>query len=104
MTEDNIRLADNPARQRFELHKDGALAAFAEYNLLEGTLRFTHTEVLPAHEGQGLGSTLATFALDQVAERGQHAIPACSFIAAHIRRHPQYLPLVAPEHRSAARL
>ena len=103
-TMDDILISDNPAQHRFELKKAGEVAAYAEYNLLKGAVLFTHTEVLPAFEGQGLGSKLAKFALDDVRARGLHAIPACQFIAGYIRKHPEYLDLVTQEHRQAYKL
>jgi predicted GNAT family acetyltransferase len=96
--------ADNTAKHRYELHKGSALAGFAEYNLVKGAVLFTHTEVQPAFEGQGIGSTLAKQALDDVRSRGLHAIPQCQFIAGYIRKHPEYLDLVSEEHRRAYRL
>lgn len=104
MTTDDITLADNPSAHRFELRKGGEVAAFAEYNLLKDAVLFTHTEVLPAFEGQGLGSKLAKFALDDVRARGLHAIPQCPFIAGFIRKRPEYLDLVKAEHRAAYQL
>lgn len=101
MPADNITIANNPAAHRYELHADGTLAAFAEYNLLKEAVMFTHTEVLPAHEGQGIGSRLARFALDDVRRQGLHAIPVCQFIAGYIRRHPEYVDLVTAESRRA---
>ncbi|WP_255440417.1 GNAT family N-acetyltransferase [Caenimonas sedimenti] len=101
---DDISLGDNPGQHRFELKKAGEVAAYAEYNVLKNALLFTHTEVLPAYEGQGLGSKLAKFALEEVRKRGVHAIPQCQFIAGYIRKHPEYLDLVAEEHRRAYRL
>lgn len=94
-------VTDNTTQHRFEIHKDGQLAGFAEYNTLSDALLFTHTEVLPAFEGQGIGSQLAEGALDAVRERGLHAIPQCPFIAGYIRKHPEYLALVKDEHRRA---
>lgn len=104
MSNDDIALSDNPAQHRFELKLGGQLAAFAEYNALKEAVLFTHTEVLPEHEGQGLGSKLAKFALDDVRARGLRAIPQCQFIAGYIRKHPEYMDLVAEEHRRAYRL
>ena len=104
MTDNDITLADNPDQHRFELKKAGEVAAYAEYNVLKGALLFTHTEVLPAYEGQGLGSKLAKFALGEVRTRGLHAIPACQFIAGYIRKHPEYLDLVTEEQRRAYKL
>ncbi|HSI54699.1 MAG: GNAT family N-acetyltransferase [Ramlibacter sp.] len=101
---DDISLADNPGAHRFELSKGGKVAAYAEYNLLKDAVLFTHTEVLPGNEGQGLGSKLAVFALDDVRKRGLHAIPVCTFIAGYIRKHPEYLDLVTEDNRRAYKL
>jgi predicted GNAT family acetyltransferase len=58
---------------------------------------FTHTEVLPAFEGRGVGSALAKGALDAVRAEGSSVEPRCPFIAAYIRRHPAYADLVVGE-------
>jgi predicted GNAT family acetyltransferase len=91
----DITLSDNPDAHRFELRRNGAVQAYAEYELPDGAVKFTHTEVLPGNEGQGLGSKLATFALDDVRRRGLKVVPVCSFIAGYIARHAQYQDLVA---------
>ena len=96
-----IHIADNTASHRYELTVDGALAAYAEYNTIKQGLLFTHTEVLPDHEGHGLGSQLARFALDDVRRQGVMAVPVCKFIAGYIRKHPEYLDLVPDESRRA---
>ena len=57
---------------------------------------FTHTEVDPSFEGQGVGSALARGALDDVRSRGLHIIAMCPFISAYVRRHPEYADLIAP--------
>ena len=85
-------VTDNPAAKRFEAHVDGRLAGFAEYQLTDDLVVFTHTEVDPAFEGGGVGSALARFALDQVREGGtRKALPVCPFIKGWIQRHPEYL-------------
>lgn len=101
---DAFRLSDNPQSHRFELHVGGELAAYAEYNLLKTGMLFTHTEVLPAYEGRGIGSAIARHALDEVRRRSLLAIPACPFIASYLRKHPQYQDLVSPESRRAYRI
>lgn len=92
---------DNPSSHRFEALLDGQVAAFAEYNLLKNGVMFTHTEVLPAHEGRGVASGLAKFALGDVRRRGLKAIPVCQFIAGYIRKHPEYLDLLTEDSRRA---
>ena len=91
---DDITLSDNPEAHRFELRKNGVVAAYCEYNLLKGMLLFTHTEVLPQFEGQGLGSKLAVFALDEVRRRELNAVPACPFMAGYITKHPEWHDIV----------
>lgn len=98
---DELNLRDHPEGSRFELHVRGRLAARTEYNLLSNAVMFTHTEVEPEGEGRGYASTLIKFALDAVRERGLSVIPVCPFVAAYIRRHPQYRDLVVESHRRA---
>ena len=85
-------VTDNLAARRFEAHIDGRLAGFAEYQLTEDLVVFTHTEVDPAFEGQGVGSAIARYALDQLLAGGtRKALPVCPFIKGWIERHPEYL-------------
>jgi predicted GNAT family acetyltransferase len=62
---------------------------------------FTHTEVPPAHEGQGIGSALIRFALASARERGLHVIPICPFFAAYIKKHSEEQDLLDPGFRKA---
>lgn len=78
---------DNPARHRFEIDLGDGTFAVAEYTLPAGKIMFTHTEVPPAHEGQGLGTLLIRRALASARERGLKVIPICPFFAAYIGKH-----------------
>ena len=92
-------IRDNPDRHRFELDLgDGALA-IAEYNLLHGKIVFTHTEVPPAHEGQGIGSALIRHALASARQRGLQVIPICPFFATYIKKHAEEQDLLDPAYR-----
>lgn len=87
-------VTDNVELQRFEARLDGALAGFAEYQLADELMVFTHTEVDPSFEGRGVGSALAKFALDKLrADGNRKALPLCPFIKVWIQRHPDYLPI-----------
>ena len=88
-------VTDNPDRHRFEIVVDGAVAGFAAYRTRENAIVFTHTEIDPAYEGQGLGSRLARGALDTVRERGVRVYAQCPFIAGYIDKHPEYQNLLA---------
>ena len=91
-----IEVVNNPAAGRFEVRIDGALA-LAEYYVRGRTITFTHTEVPPGLEGRGIGNALARTALEHARAEGLRVVPLCRFIAAFIRRHPEYQPLVAAE-------
>lgn len=93
MSEPTVEVKDAPADSRYEARIDGALAGIAVYRLRGERIIFTHTEVEPAHEGKGVGSTLARYALDDVRQRGLTVVVQCPFISAYIRRHPEYADL-----------
>jgi predicted GNAT family acetyltransferase len=71
----------------------------SEYNGWRTRSCLPITEVPEALEGQGIGSALARGALDDVRAQGLQVIPLCPFVAAFIRRHPEYLDLVSPVSR-----
>lgn len=88
-------LRKNEGEQRYEVLVDGETAGFVTYSTDGGNVTLAHTEVDDAYEGQGLGSELARFALDDIRDSGQRVVPQCSFINSYIRRHPDYQGLVA---------
>ncbi len=90
-----VEITRNDDGQRYEARVDGVLAGFAEFQLTAELVVFTHTEVDSAFEGQGVGSTIAQFALDDVRADGtRKVLPICPFIKAWIGRHPDYASLV----------
>ncbi|WP_077001375.1 GNAT family N-acetyltransferase [Variovorax sp. KK3] len=91
-----ITITNHPDQHRYEAHIDGQLAGYCEYNVLSNAVMFTHTEVLPAFEGQGVGSALARHVLDDARTQATPVIPACQFIAGYIRKHREYLDVVQP--------
>ncbi len=90
----DIAVVDNPGSHRFEIRVDGQVAGFARYRLAPGRIVFIHTEIDPVYEGKGLGSKLAAGALDAARERSLGIEPQCPFIAAYVKRHPEYESLV----------
>jgi predicted GNAT family acetyltransferase len=94
-------VTDNRDASRFEAHVDGVLAGFAEYQLTDALVVFTHTEVKPAFEGRGVGGAIARFALDRLrADTTRKALPVCPFIKGWIERHPEYLDVTYGASRS----
>lgn len=97
----HIEITRNDDGSRYEATVDGALAGFAEFALTEHAITFTHTEVDPAFEGQGVGSALARGALDDAIHRGDRRIKVvCPFIRAWVERHPDYQELLEPSRQS----
>ena len=81
-------ITDAPERERYEAHLDGEIAGILEYAVKRGRIALIHTEVLPVHEGQGVGSALVRFALDDARRRGLRVIATCPYVQAYLARHP----------------
>jgi predicted GNAT family acetyltransferase len=93
----DLVVVDNPELSRVEARLGDAVAGFAAYVDRPGQRVFTHTEVDPAYEGQGIGGRLARAALDQARADGLRVVPRCPFIHAWIDKHPDYADLVDPD-------
>ena len=90
----DVTVRDNSGESRFEAYVDGQLAGFSAYELSDGVITFTHTEVDDAFEGQGVGSSLVRQELDLVRADGELRVrPLCPFVRAWIDRHPDYADL-----------
>jgi uncharacterized protein len=90
---------DNPDESRFELRVDGELVGWSEYRPAGDSVIVAHTQIDERREGEGLGSVLVRATLDHIRSSGKTVIPTCTFTAAYIRRHPEYLDLVDPSLR-----
>ncbi|AFZ66272.1 GNAT family N-acetyltransferase [Deinococcus peraridilitoris] len=97
-TPQEIQVVDNSEAQRYEAQTEAGLA-FAEYRPVANALVFSHTEVPEGLEGQGVGSSLLRFALDDARSRGLQVVPMCPFVAAFIGKHREYVDLVHPQQR-----
>lgn len=90
-----VEVRHDESESRWTALVDGEVAGFAAYQLRDGLVVFTHTEVDPAYEGHGVGSALAREALDDVRRDGsRRVLPLCPFIKEWISRHPDYQDLV----------
>jgi predicted GNAT family acetyltransferase len=89
-----MSIVDNTARRRFEYDVEGR-TAFIDYRRTGNVVSLTHAEVPRELEGRGIGSTLVRGTLDLIRGRGEKVIPACSFVDAFIRKHPDYQDLLA---------
>ena len=86
-------VVDVPEEQRYVIRREGRVAGFAAYQKAQRLVVFTHTEVEPAYEGQGLGGELVRHALDDVRAQGLPVLPLCPFVQQWMNRHPEYADL-----------
>lgn len=89
-----LRVEDNPDRKRFEGYLGDDLVGVVEYLPLEGKIIASHTEVLEAFEGQGIGSRLVAAMLEQLRDEGRLVQPLCPYVTAYLRRHPEWADVV----------
>src|SRR5262249_22499066 len=79
-----MAVTHNSAMSRYELQTPPGLA-IAVYRQQGDARLFTHTEVPPDDEGQGIGSRLVRAALDDTRRQGLRIVPACSFVVDFVR-------------------
>ena len=85
---------NEPENDRYVVEVDGVIAGFTVYHVRVGRYFFVHTQIETSFTGQGLGSVLARYALDDVRAKGGTIIPICPFIAGYVDRHPEYQSLI----------
>lgn len=90
-----FQLVDNTEQHQYEF-RIGDPPPRIEYIISKsGLIYLTHTEVPPGMEGQGVASELVLAALRDIDRRGMKLVPMCPYVAAYIRRHPEWKRLVA---------
>ena len=96
----NYAIRDNVEKHRFEADLGDGSLSIANYYLRDGKIVVTHTEVPPAHEGEGIGTALIRFALKEIRDRGLKLVPLCPFFADYIKKHAEEQDLLDPESRT----
>jgi hypothetical protein len=85
----------HPTARRYEIAVAGHLALL-DYTTANGRTVFTHTFVPPELRGRGLAELLVRRALADARSQNAVVVPACSYVAAFIQRHPEFHDLLAP--------
>jgi len=78
----------NVAARRFEASVDDALAR-VDYHLAGDVLRLHHTRVPREFEGRGIAAALVKAALAYARAGNLRVEPACSYVRAYMKRHPE---------------
>jgi uncharacterized protein len=90
----SVTVADNPMESRYEAWLDGEVVGISQYELTDDAIVFLHTVVGEEYEGQGVGSAIARYALDDARARGLRVRPLCPYIKGWLERHPEYADLI----------
>lgn len=88
-------IAHDPDRRRFWTRIDGHEAELLYTLRGQGTLVIDHTGVPEAIGGRGVAGALVKAVLEYVRVQGWQVVPACSYAAVYVQRHPEYADLVA---------
>ena len=83
----DITVTRDDEDSRYEIRSGDVLAGFAAFDLRPGSIRFLHTEIDPAFQGQGLAGQLASAALTDAVGRGEAIVPLCPYIAKYLETH-----------------
>jgi uncharacterized protein len=89
----DLKVSHNIAASRYEAMVDGQLSV-ADYRLDSGRMILPHTFVPPGLRGRGIAEKLVRAALADARRAGHKVVPACSYVAAFIKRHPEFEDLV----------
>jgi predicted GNAT family acetyltransferase/glutaredoxin len=87
----DAEVVDRPELSRYELRLGDRRVGLAAYRRRDDRIAFTHTEIDSACEGRGFGTKLVHEALDDARRRGLTIVPLCPFVAAFVKRHPEYV-------------
>lgn len=83
---------------RFETHVESARCEL-DYTLTPGAVHsimtITHTGVPAEVGGRGIAAALVEAAVKTAREEGWKVVPACSYAAVWLQRHPAYRDLLA---------
>ena len=83
----------DPDARRLHTRVEGHEAEL-RYSLRDGRMVIDHTGVPEAIGGRGVAAALVRAALDHARAQGWRVVPACSYSAAYVQRHPEYADLI----------
>lgn len=84
----------DPTGHRFHALIEGRQCVL-DYELSGTRMTITHTQVPAELGGRGIAAELTRVALATARAKGWQVVPACSYAAAFMARHPEYSDLLA---------
>jgi predicted GNAT family acetyltransferase len=92
----SIQVQHNAEGRRFETQIDGK-PAYLTYTFQGDAVCFDHTFVPEEGRGKGVAAALVREGLEEARRRQWKIVPACSYVATFIERHPEFADLVVGE-------
>ena len=88
-----MEITNNKDKKQFEVTVDGHKAELV-YRFRRKTMFFMHTYVPEEIGGRGIASKLAAAGLEYAKAKGHQIAVLCPFVAAYIKKHPEWKKLV----------
>lgn len=92
-----LPVVHNVSLRRFEDQTGDGPSAFLSYTFEGDCVVFDHTFVPETLRGRGIAAKLARAALEEARQRRWRIVPRCSYVAAFIKRNPEFADLVDRE-------
>lgn len=89
MNQPSLAILHDPQQGRFSASVDGH-GLELDYQRRGEQLIFTHTGTSPALRGRGLAGLMVEHGLQWAAPLGLQVVPACSYVATHLKRYPRW--------------
>ncbi len=86
---ETLTITNDEKQQQFNVTVDGGLT-YLQYRFYKNDIALMHTFVPDTLGGRGIASALAKFAFDYAKEKNQRVMVYCPFVAAFLKKHPEY--------------
>ena len=100
---ENIPLAKNEDKKRFEIEVDGKYA-FINYGEFGNQVALVHTETEPELAGTGAASAVIEKTLEYLENNNLKLLPFCPFVFAYIKKHPDWKRIVSKRFKGYEKL
>lgn len=91
---DSYTYTRDASHSRFVAHHGDQLVGFMSFADRDDRIIIDHTVIDEAHQGGGVASQLVAYGMRELAETTTATIiPACSYVAMWLRRHPEFAHL-----------
>jgi predicted GNAT family acetyltransferase len=94
MAPENISFANNEFNNQFTVQAEGRRGLIEYEKFTSDHVDMYHTEVDPELQGTGVAKILVQWALEYCRANNWKVTPSCTYVAAYIKRHPEWQDLV----------